>query len=116
MLSLERPIGEIAGIQVFRDHRPDSGQFWYINDRPRIAVSDGEPEFVFVKFLEDYRETLSDTAREKLGGGFVTDIAGGRPAPADYLQDTHTGDYWPTGDIPGWIASDRLVGAACARG
>jgi hypothetical protein len=31
----------------------------------------------------------------------VTDIAGGRPAPVDYHQDTHTGDYWPTGDIPG---------------
>ena len=46
----------------------------------------------------------------------VTDIAGGRPAPVDYLQDTHTGDYWPAGDIPGWTASDRLVGASCARG
>ena len=46
----------------------------------------------------------------------VTDIASGRPAPVDYLQDTHTGDYWPAGDIPGWTASDRLVGASCARG
>jgi selenocysteine lyase/cysteine desulfurase len=46
----------------------------------------------------------------------VADIAGGRPAPVDYLQDTHTGDYWPAGDIPGWTASDRLVGASCARG
>jgi selenocysteine lyase/cysteine desulfurase len=46
----------------------------------------------------------------------VADIASGRPAPVDYLQDTHTGDYWPAGDIPGWTASDRVVGATCARG
>ncbi len=46
----------------------------------------------------------------------VADIASGRPAPVDYDQDTHTGDYWPAGDIPGWTASDRVVGASCARG
>ena len=46
----------------------------------------------------------------------VADIASGRPAPVDYHQDTHTGDYWPAGEIPGWTASDRVVGASCARG
>jgi selenocysteine lyase/cysteine desulfurase len=46
----------------------------------------------------------------------VSDIAGGRPAPVDYVQDAHTGDYWPEGDAPGWTAADRGVGASCARG
>jgi hypothetical protein len=46
----------------------------------------------------------------------VSDIAGGRPAPVDYVQDAHTGDYWPEGDTPGWTAADRVVGASCARG
>ncbi len=43
-------------------------------------------------------------------------IATGEPAPFDYEQDPHTGDYWPTGDIPGWTATDRTLGASCARG
>ena len=43
-------------------------------------------------------------------------IAAGEPAPFDYQQDPHTGDYWPTGDIPGWTATDRTLGASCARG
>lgn len=46
----------------------------------------------------------------------VADIAGGRPAPVIYTQDAGTGDYWPEGDAPGWSASDRAVGASCARG
>jgi selenocysteine lyase/cysteine desulfurase len=46
----------------------------------------------------------------------VADIASGRPTPVSYHQDTHTGDYWPAGDTPGWTASDRTVGATCARG
>ncbi len=48
--------------------------------------------------------------------GAVADIASGRRGPVDYVQDAHTGDYWPAGDIPGWTASDRVVGASCARG
>lgn len=46
----------------------------------------------------------------------VADIAGGRPAPVPYTQDAATGDYWPEGDAPGWSATDRAVGASCARG
>jgi selenocysteine lyase/cysteine desulfurase len=46
----------------------------------------------------------------------VAEIASGRPAPVDYIRDTHTGDYWPGGDIPGWTANDRVIGASCARG
>jgi selenocysteine lyase/cysteine desulfurase len=46
----------------------------------------------------------------------VSQIAGPAPAPRDYQQDPHTGDFWPTGDVPGWTASDRTFGASCARG
>ena len=46
----------------------------------------------------------------------VAHIAAGEPAPFDYDQDPHTGDFWPLGDVPGWTATDRTVGASCARG
>ena len=46
----------------------------------------------------------------------VAEIASGRPAPWAYVQDRHTGDFWPEGDVPGWAASDRALGASCARG
>ena len=46
----------------------------------------------------------------------VDQIASGEPAPLDYEQDPHTGDFWPTGGVPGWTASDRTFGASCARG
>jgi selenocysteine lyase/cysteine desulfurase len=45
----------------------------------------------------------------------VRQIAAGDAAPFDYDQDPHTGDFWPTGDIPGWTATDRTLGASCAR-
>jgi selenocysteine lyase/cysteine desulfurase len=46
----------------------------------------------------------------------VAEIAQGRPAPVPYVQDTHTGDFWPEGTTPGWTSADRAVGAPCARG
>ncbi len=46
----------------------------------------------------------------------VEEIAGGRPPLARYLQDPHTGDFWPEGTAPGWTAEERSVGASCARG
>ena len=46
----------------------------------------------------------------------VGEIAAGDSPPVTYDQDSHTGDYWPRGDIPGWTAEDRTVGASCARG
>ena len=45
----------------------------------------------------------------------VTAIAATRP-PVPYTQDPATGDYWPEGEVPGWTAADRTVGASCARG
>ena len=38
------------------------------------------------------------------------------PPPVEYAQDPATGDYWPEGEVPGWTAADRTVGASCARG
>ncbi len=46
----------------------------------------------------------------------VAEVASGRPAPVDYTQDVHTGDFWPTGAAPGWADEDRSMGASCARG
>jgi selenocysteine lyase/cysteine desulfurase len=46
----------------------------------------------------------------------VASLAGGGPSPVPYDQDPHTGDFWPLGDVPGWTAADRTVGASCARG
>jgi len=46
----------------------------------------------------------------------VAHIASGDPAPVNYEQDAHTGDFWPQGDHPGWTNADRGFGAACARG
>jgi len=43
-------------------------------------------------------------------------LAAGAPAPAAYVQDEVTGDFWPEGDVTGWGAADRPAGAACARG
>jgi len=48
--------------------------------------------------------------------GAVAFLSSGRPGPVAYEQDPHTGDFWPLGDIPGWSAADRTVGASCARG
>jgi hypothetical protein len=46
----------------------------------------------------------------------VARIAGGEEPPVAYDQDDVTGDWWPSGDLPGWSAADRALGASCARG
>ncbi len=46
----------------------------------------------------------------------VRAIASGEPAPVRYVQDPHTGDYWPEGEVPGWTSDERSFGASCARG
>ena len=57
--------------------------------------------------------SMADVARFLAAVG---EIAAGRPAPIAYVQDPNTGDFWPDGDVPGWTAQDRTVGASCARG
>lgn len=46
----------------------------------------------------------------------VATIAAGHRTPFEYVQDPHTGDFWPSGEAPGWTAADRTMGASCARG
>jgi selenocysteine lyase/cysteine desulfurase len=46
----------------------------------------------------------------------VSEIAAGCPLTVRYDQDVHTGDFWPRGEVPGWTAEDRTLGASCARG
>lgn len=46
----------------------------------------------------------------------VAVIAGGEPSPVSYVQDRHTGDYWPEQSVPGWSHGDRRLGSNCARG
>jgi selenocysteine lyase/cysteine desulfurase len=46
----------------------------------------------------------------------LTTITQGGPPPVPYHQDQVTGDFWPSGQVPGWGDGDRPVGAACARG
>jgi len=57
--------------------------------------------------------SLDDIARFLAALG---DLAGGAPAPVEYVQDPETGDFWPQGGAAGWTAPDRTVGASCARG
>ena len=46
----------------------------------------------------------------------VADIAGGAPTPVPYVQDEHTGDFWPQTTDPAWSSAARRLGASCARG
>jgi selenocysteine lyase/cysteine desulfurase len=48
--------------------------------------------------------------------GAVAELTAGAPSPVPYSQDPVTGDYYPAGDLPGWSASERPTGSACARG
>jgi selenocysteine lyase/cysteine desulfurase len=48
--------------------------------------------------------------------GAVGAIAGGAPAPVEYEQDPHTGDFWPRTAGGGWADEARRLGASCARG
>lgn len=46
----------------------------------------------------------------------VARIAAGEPAPVEYDQDEHTGDFWPRTVHPAWSSAGRRLGASCARG
>lgn len=72
MLYLDAPIGPILGLTIFKDHA-DPDQFYYINERPRLARNDGVPEFVFLKYRRDITDnpSLSPDDKERLGGGFL---------------------------------------------
>ncbi|BFM14601.1 hypothetical protein R50073_07840 [Maricurvus nonylphenolicus] len=72
MLFLDRPIGPIQGLQIYRDHS-DKNQFYYICDRPRLAMNEGQPEFIFIKYARDITDNpnFSDDQKNSLGGGIL---------------------------------------------
>ena len=55
MLSLDRPLGVVADLALFGDHA-ERDRVFYIPTRPRIAVSHGQRELVFVKFKPEEAE------------------------------------------------------------
>ncbi len=72
MLYLDRPIGPLQGLQVYRDHA-DPNQFYYVPERPRLAMNDGVPEFIFLKYARDITDNPAFTPGQKqsLGGGLL---------------------------------------------
>jgi selenocysteine lyase/cysteine desulfurase len=46
----------------------------------------------------------------------VASIAGDGPSRVTYVQDEHTGDYWPETTDDAWASAGRRLGASCARG
>ena len=72
MLYLDRPIGPLEGLQIYRDHA-DRNQFYYASERPRLALNDGVPEFVFLKYARDITDNpaFSEDQKAALGGGLL---------------------------------------------
>lgn len=72
MLYLDRPIGPIKGLQIYRDHA-DPNQFYYVPERPRLAMNGSEPEFIFLKYARDITDNPAFTNDQKktLGGGLL---------------------------------------------
>lgn len=72
MLYLDSQVGPISGLTIFRDHAQDD-LFYYINERPRLAVNNGVPEMVFLKYKRDITDNpnMSPEDKERLGGGFL---------------------------------------------
>lgn len=72
MLYLDAPIGPIRGMMIYRDHQ-DEGLFHYVPERPRLALNDGVPEFVFLKYRRDITDNpaFDPETKQELGGGFL---------------------------------------------
>jgi len=72
MLYLDRPIGPIRGLQIYRDHA-DPNQFYYVPERPRLAMNEGVPEFIFLKYARDITDNpnFSPEQKQALGGGLL---------------------------------------------
>src|SRR5262245_8040606 len=72
MLYLDKPIGPIKGLMIYGDHG-DPNLFYYVPERPRLAMNDGVPEFVFLKYRRDITDNPDFDAetKESLGGGFL---------------------------------------------
>ena len=72
MLYLDSPVGSIAGLTLFRDHA-NPNLFYYACERPRLAMNEGVPEFVFLVYKRDITDNpnLTPEAKQQLGGGFL---------------------------------------------
>jgi hypothetical protein len=72
MLYLDKPIGPIHGMMIYGDHA-DTSLFYYVPERPRLARSDGRPEFVYLKYRRDITDNPAFDAdtKQSLGGGFM---------------------------------------------
>jgi hypothetical protein len=73
MLYLDAPIGPIRGLMIYRDHE-DTNLFYYVPERPRLALNDGVPEFLFLKYRRDITDNPDfdpDAGGQSLGGGFM---------------------------------------------
>src|SRR5689334_3895801 len=73
MLYLDKPIGPIHGFTVYRDNE-DTSYYYYIRERPRLAINDGIAEFLFLKYRRDLTDnpTLDPSIKQSLGGGFLS--------------------------------------------
>ena len=72
MLYLDRPIGPIDGLMIYRDHE-DTGLFYYIPERPQLARNESGPEFIFLKYKRDITDNsaFDPNQSQSLGGGFM---------------------------------------------
>jgi hypothetical protein len=72
VLYLDSQVGPINGLTIFRDHAQDD-LFYYINERPRLAVNNGVPEMIFLKYKRDITDNpnMAPEDKERLGGGFL---------------------------------------------
>jgi hypothetical protein len=85
--------------------------------------------------VTDYRDALRRGDRRRIPGAVrasagvsttlddidalieaVAAIAIGPAPPINYLQDPHTGDFWPDTTDQRWATAHRRLGASCARG
>ncbi len=72
MLYLDSPIGTIGGLMLYRDHQ-NRNLFYYVAERPRLALNDGVPEFLFLKYRRDITDNAEfDAEKDSLGGGFLS--------------------------------------------
>ncbi|MEM8808937.1 MAG: hypothetical protein AAGF01_23205 [Cyanobacteria bacterium P01_G01_bin.38] len=72
MLYLDAPIGPINGLMIYRDSE-DPNLFHYVPERPRLAMNEGVPEFVYLKYKRDITDNpdFDEETQQSLGGGFL---------------------------------------------
>src|SRR5262249_6676557 len=102
MLYLDDPIGPIRGFLLYRDHA-DSGLYYYVRERPRLAMADGAPELVFLKYRRDVTDNPAFDAdtKQELGGGFLafTVDLGADDAELDALRQEAASQAGVGGDV-----------------